>query len=100
MTNGLGVRFFIAGGAGFIGSHFLDALLASKRTQRVTIYDNFSSGRAWHLEHHRHDERLIVVCADIHDTDALRAAMAGHDGNAARRPVKRHRLRPILERFR
>jgi UDP-glucose 4-epimerase len=79
MTNGLGVRFFIAGGAGFIGSHFLDALLASKRTQRVTIYDNFSSGRAWHFEYHRHDERLIVVRADIHDTDTLRAAMAGHD---------------------
>ena len=34
----------IVGGAGFIGSHFTDALLADERTERVTLYDNFSSG--------------------------------------------------------
>jgi UDP-glucose 4-epimerase len=77
--NELGDRFFIAGGAGFIGSHFLDRLLASKRTRRVTIYDNFTSGRAWHFEAHRHDERLTVVRADLHDAATLRSAMAGHD---------------------
>ena len=39
----------VVGGAGFIGGHFVDRLLASDATQRVTVYDNFSSGREWHL---------------------------------------------------
>ncbi len=43
--------YFLTGGAGFIGSHFVDRLLGDHATRRVTVYDNFSSGRAWHLEH-------------------------------------------------
>ena len=71
--------FLVVGGAGFIGSHFVDRLLASKRTRRVTIYDNFSSGQAWHFEEHCHDPRLEVVNRDVHDLSALKVAMAGHD---------------------
>jgi UDP-glucose 4-epimerase len=76
--NKLGVRFFIAGGAGFIGSHFVDRLLASPLIERVTIYDNFTSGRAWHFADHCHDARLAVVRADLHDANTLRTAIAGH----------------------
>ncbi len=72
-------RWFIVGGAGFIGSHFTDELLASSNTGQVTLYDNFSSGREWHYERHLDDQRLRVVRADVNDTDALRSAMAGHD---------------------
>jgi UDP-glucose 4-epimerase len=71
-------RFFLVGGAGFIGSHFTDHLLARESVEGVTVYDNFSSGREWHLEHHSHDARLDVVRGDVHDLDALCAAMAGH----------------------
>ncbi len=71
--------FLIVGGAGFIGSHFTDRLLASKRTRRLTLYDNFSSGRAWHYAEHRHDPRLEVVRGDVHDMVTLKAAMAGHN---------------------
>ncbi len=74
-----GESFFIVGGAGFIGSHFTDRLLASERTRRVTLYDNFSSGREWHYEQHRGDPRLIVVRGHVHDFQGLRTAMAGHD---------------------
>ena len=77
--SGSGERFIIVGGAGFIGSHFTDRLLASDRTARVTLYDNFSSGRAWHYEQHTGDPRLQVVRADVHDFAALRGAMAGHN---------------------
>ena len=35
-------RYFIVGGAGFLGSHFCDRLLSDKATGGVTIYDNFS----------------------------------------------------------
>ncbi len=72
-------RWFIVGGAGFIGSHFTDALLARTDCSRVTLYDNFSSGREWHYEHHRGDPRLRVVRAEVADTKTLRDAMAGHD---------------------
>jgi UDP-glucose 4-epimerase len=71
--------FFLVGGAGFIGSHFLDRLLASPDVRRVTVYDNFSSGQAWHYEEHQRDRRLRIVGADIHDFGALKEAMAGHD---------------------
>ena len=48
-------RYFIVGGAGFIGSHFTDRLLCDNTTAGVTLYDNFSSGREWHYEHHKND---------------------------------------------
>jgi UDP-glucose 4-epimerase len=70
--------FFIVGGAGFIGSHFIDRLLASDRTKRVTIYDNFSSGQAWHYGDHLLEGRFKVVVGDVHDFPRLRQAMAGH----------------------
>ena len=44
-------RWLVVGGAGFIGGHFVDRLLSrSPRSKRVTVYDNFSSGREVHLE--------------------------------------------------
>jgi UDP-glucose 4-epimerase len=72
-------NYFVVGGAGFIGSHFIDALLDSPLTRRVTIFDNFSSGREWHYAHHRKDFRLTVIHADASDVNALTATMAGHD---------------------
>jgi UDP-glucose 4-epimerase len=74
-----GKRFFIVGGAGFIGSHFADRLLADRATDRVTLYDNFSSGRAWHYEHHAGDERLRVLRADVSDLERLTDSVTGHD---------------------
>jgi UDP-glucose 4-epimerase len=74
-----GRRYFLVGGAGFIGSHFVDRLLSTPETARVTVYDNFTSGRDWHLAHHVVDERLVVVRGDAKDLDALTGAMAGHD---------------------
>jgi UDP-glucose 4-epimerase len=73
-----GQRFFIVGGAGFIGSHFCDHLLAGD-VAGVTLYDNFSSGRAWHHAHHAADPRLRVVRGNVQETAALAAAMDGHD---------------------
>ena len=72
-------RYFIVGGAGFIGSHFVDRLLANGQADEVTVYDNFSSGREWHYEHHLRDGRLRVIRADVADLPALTAAMNGHD---------------------
>jgi UDP-glucose 4-epimerase len=72
-------RICIVGGAGFIGGHFADRLLRAPSTKRVTVYDNFSSGREWHLAHHEGDDRLVVIKADVRDLHELVAATAGHD---------------------
>jgi UDP-glucose 4-epimerase len=74
-----GHRFFIAGGAGFIGSHFTDRLLCDKGVEAVTLYDNFSSGREWHYAHHQQDRRLHVIHGDVKDLAPLERSMAGHD---------------------
>ncbi len=73
------MKVCIVGGAGFIGSHFTDRLLAEPGTETLTIYDNFSSGREWHFEQHLGDPRLRVVRAEVSDLTALIAAMQGHD---------------------
>jgi UDP-glucose 4-epimerase len=73
------MRYCIVGGAGFIGSHFTDRLLTDPTTTGVTLYDNFTSGREWHFEHHLSDARLAVVRGEVADLDALCAATAGHD---------------------
>jgi UDP-glucose 4-epimerase len=72
-------RFFIAGGAGFIGSHFTDRLLCDQSIEAVTLYDNFSSGREWHYAHHEQDRRLRVIWGDLNDLAALQRNMEGHE---------------------
>jgi UDP-glucose 4-epimerase len=63
----------VTGGAGFIGSHCADALL--ERGHRVTVLDNFSTGKRANLADHRDDERLTIVTADV--ADGIFAPLAG-----------------------
>ncbi len=70
-------RYFIVGGAGFLGSHFIDRLLEDGHD--VTVFDNFSSGREWHLEPHADDKGLAAVRGDVKDLAALTKAMRGHE---------------------
>src|SRR6516164_3296853 len=69
----------IVGGAGFIGSHFTDHLLADPAISGVTLFDNFSSGREWHYEHHLRDPRFAVVKADVKAGELLCEVMQGHE---------------------
>lgn len=69
----------VVGGAGFIGSHFVDRLLGRPDVERVSVFDNFSSGRAWHLAPHGADPRLEVHTGNVQDLEALTRAVAGHD---------------------
>jgi len=72
-------RVCVVGGAGFIGGHFVDRLLASDGCEQLTVYDNLSSGRAWHLAAHETDARLKVINSDVRDLEHLAAAVDGHD---------------------
>jgi len=69
----------IIGGAGFIGSHFTDFLLARPATKEVRIYDNFLSGQTWHYAHHKGDARLKVIRNNVKDLPALTEAVKGSD---------------------
>ncbi len=62
----------VTGGAGFIGSHLVEALLA--RGRRVRVLDDFSAGRREFLPSHRD---LEVVAGDIRDPAAVDRALAG-----------------------
>lgn len=70
---------FIIGGAGFVGSHFVDALLSDADTAKVTVYDNFSSGKRWHLDKWASDSRLKIIEADVRELQLLTASMTGHE---------------------
>lgn len=72
-------QFFIVGGAGFLGSHFVDRLLGHTTAERVTVFDNFSSGREWHVEPHLSDARFSLIRGDVVDLDLLTASVRGHD---------------------
>ncbi|MEE7448545.1 NAD-dependent dehydratase [Methylobacterium radiotolerans] len=58
-----GIRVLVAGGAGFIGSHLIDALLADGA--RVTCVDSLLTGRRANLAHLANDARFDFVEADV-----------------------------------
>jgi UDP-glucose 4-epimerase len=71
-------RYVVVGGAGFIGGHFVDRLLGDPRIEQVTVYDNFSSGREWHLAPHVDDARFTLVPGEVEDLESLVDAVSGH----------------------
>ena len=57
------MRALVTGGAGFIGSHLCDALLAEGNN--VVAVDNFATGRQSNIEHLRNESRFEFVEQDI-----------------------------------
>ena len=71
-------NILITGGAGFIGSHTVDALLA--RGTQVRVLDNFSSGQRANLPTAAlASGQLCVMQGDVRDADAVDAAVQGMD---------------------
>ena len=63
----------VTGGAGFIGSHLVDELVA--RDERVRVLDNLSTGRIENLE--RSKAAIELVEGDIRDAGTVRQAVDG-----------------------
>ena len=66
--------YLVTGGAGFIGSHLVEALV--RRGERVRIADNFATGKRENLASFDH---LDVVEGDLADLDVARRAVEGID---------------------
>jgi UDP-glucose 4-epimerase len=67
----------VTGGAGFIGSHLIDALLADATVKEVRVLDNFSSGRREHLIRHQNDLRLKVHAIELLEGEKIRPLFDG-----------------------
>ena len=75
-----GCRILVVGGAGFIGSHVVEALLKTD-VGEVVVFDNFSRGSRHNLKTALLDPRCSIYPngGDIRDTDLLDDAMRGCD---------------------
>jgi UDP-glucose 4-epimerase len=87
-------KVLVTGGAGFIGSHIVDALVA--RGDRVTVLDNMSTGREENLASVR--DRVELIQGDLADADVVRSAVQGVDSifhQAALASVQRSVEKPL-----
>ena len=65
------MRYLITGGAGFIGSHLADYLLAHEADCQVTLLDNLSTGRYSNIEHLEGLPRVRLLIGSILDERLL-----------------------------
>lgn len=70
-------KTLVTGGAGFIGSHLAEGLLADGH--EVTVVDNFVGGSEANLEAMRDNPSFKVYKADISDQEAIRPFFDGID---------------------
>ena len=62
MSNQVNSKYFVTGGAGFIGSHLVDRLTSEGNI--VTVYDNL----VWGKEGHRksYNRKILQICTSRH----------------------------------
>ncbi len=75
------MRYFVTGGAGFIGSNYVEHLFQNvEGVTGVTIYDKFTyAANSKNYQQFVGDPRLTVIKGDICDSNFLEKSMAGHD---------------------
>lgn len=71
--------YLVTGGAGFIGSHLIEALLADPTTKELRVLDNFSSGRREHVAPHLSDPRLKIHAVELLELENILTLFQGVD---------------------
>lgn len=69
-------RVLITGGAGFIGSHLVETLVARREFREIVVYDNLRRGRLENIRPHLERGAVEFIQADVRDEVALRSALA------------------------
>ena len=72
MSDFNGKNVLVTGGAGFVGSHLVDALV--ERGANVTVFDNLSTGRIENVA-----TKAKLVQGDTLDRETLQTAMGGQE---------------------
>ncbi len=70
-------RVLVTGGASFIGSHLVDALV--ERGAVVRVVDNLSSGRLTNIQPHVDGKRIEFMQGDLLDPALARRALSGRE---------------------
>jgi len=70
-------KFFVTGGAGFIGGHIVERLMKEGNT--VTVYDNLVTGKKKWIENHIGKPNFQFIQADLLDMETLKKSMQGHE---------------------
>jgi len=79
VTANTSLTYLVTGGAGFIGSRLVDALLLDAATKEVRVLDNFSSGRREHLVQHEKNPGLKVIEVELLNLDQMATHFQGVD---------------------
>jgi UDP-glucose 4-epimerase len=67
------IKYFVSGGAGFIGSHLVDKLI---QVGDVIVYDNFLAGHKEFIEQHITNPNFHLIEGDLLDEAKLNKAIA------------------------
>jgi dTDP-glucose 4,6-dehydratase len=76
------VKFFVTGGAGFIGSHFVQMLLNDdfRHVEKVTVFDKFTySGNPANLAKFSKHPKFHLITGDICDSSLVKSTLTDHD---------------------
>ncbi len=68
-------KILVTGGAGFIGSHIVDALMEIRDVDEIVVIDDLSTGKAWNIKHHIGSDRFKFVKDDICNRRVLHEVM-------------------------
>ena len=71
------MKAFVTGGAGFIGSHLVDTLIAQGHT--VTVYDNLSSGNKEFISRHLTQNTCHFIKGDLLTLKKIDKEITDHD---------------------
>ena len=93
-------NFLVTGGAGFIGSHLVDRLLATG-VEKITVVDDFNdfydpSIKQNNIQDHLKDSRYSIHQVDIRDRDALKKIFAVNNFDCMVHLAARAGVRPSL----
>ncbi|MCK5309190.1 MAG: NAD-dependent epimerase/dehydratase family protein [Thermoplasmata archaeon] len=69
------MKYLVTGGAGFIGSNLVDALM--EEGHEVIAFDNLSSGEESYVAHHMGNDRFKLIKGDLMDPPSIEEATKG-----------------------